>query len=77
MITAFLTSRIGRGLAYLGLAALAVLTIWTGGGRSERARQNAKRMEEYRETRKRADEADIGDGDSDADREWLRDYGEQ
>jgi len=77
MITAFLTSRIGRGLAYLGLAALAVLTIWTGGGRSERARQNAKRMEEYRETRKRADEADIGDGDPSADREWLRDRGEQ
>jgi hypothetical protein len=34
-------------------------------------------MEEYRETRKRADKADIGDGDPSADRDWLRDRGEQ
>jgi hypothetical protein len=77
MIAAFLASRIGRGFAYMGLALIAGLTIWLGGGQSERARQTAKRMEQYRETRKRADDADIGDGDPSADRNWLRDRGEQ
>jgi hypothetical protein len=72
MLGWFLTSRLGRGVAYLGLAISLALTIWFGGAKSERTRAKAKRMENYRETHKRADKADVGDGDPDADREWLR-----
>jgi hypothetical protein len=39
--------------------------------RENAANKDAKEARSYGETRKRIDDADVGSGDPDADREWL------
>lgn len=58
----------GAAIAFAGsaLIAIEVLRGW------ERAKIEADRNADYIETRQDMDNADIGTGDADADRDWLR-----
>lgn len=76
MIVWLAASRLGRAVVGV-LAALAVLAGVYAKGRIDAAqRAKIEGLQDYRETRERIDNADIGDGDADADREWLRNYGQ-
>lgn len=64
-----LFSRIGSTLftgAAIALILVAALT------RSRKLKDKVDDLESYKATRQRADRADVSRGDTDADRDWLR-----
>lgn len=72
----FARSAIGRALiAALGVMAgvgVVLAAVDRAGSRKERDRREIEDLRRAVETRRRMDHADIGHGDVDADREWLR-----
>lgn len=65
--------KIKMWLAGIGAVAIALLSVWFGGKKAGRDAAKMEELNEYIETRKRMDAADL-DGDA---REWLRDRGKQ
>lgn len=66
-----------KGLAYLGaaLAAIAgIVAVYLRGISAANTRQKLRRAEEYAETRRKADEADIVGDSPNLAREWLREF---
>ena len=66
-----------KGLAYLGAALAAVIgivTVYLRGSADAKNRQKLKQAEEYAETRRKADEADIVGDSPNLAREWLREF---
>lgn len=68
--------RLKLWLAGAGVFIAALLSIWFGGKKAGRDAANAEELNEYIETRKRMDEADVGD-DPDIARRWLHERGER
>ncbi|RMF06356.1 MAG: hypothetical protein D6773_04420 [Alphaproteobacteria bacterium] len=67
-------SKLGRIAGMVGLAVAAMITAWLMGRSSQRARDARRRLENYRDTRRRMDDADAELGnDPDIARRWLRD----
>lgn len=76
-MTWLLSTRLGRWLSIAGAVVMAVLAAWLAGKRDGRQAAEAKAADDYINTRKRADDADLSSGDADADYEWVRDWSER
>jgi hypothetical protein len=63
-------------LAGIGAVVIALLSIWFGGRKSGKDAAKAEELNEYIETRKRMDEADLGD-DPDMARRFLHERGKR
>lgn len=68
--------RIKIWLAAAGAFIVALLSIWFGGKKAGKNAAKAEELNEYIETRKRMDEADLGD-DPDMARRFLHERGER
>lgn len=73
-MTWLLSTRLGRWLSIAGAVVLAVVGAWFAGKRDGRRDAEAQDAQDYINTRKQADEADVSLGDADADLEWVRDW---
>lgn len=76
-MTWLLGTRLGRWLSIAGAVVMAVLAAWFAGKRDGRRDAEAQAADDYINTRKRADDADLSSGDADADYEWVRDWSER
>lgn len=68
--------RIKIWLAAAGAFIVALLSIWFGGKKAGKNAAKAEELNEYIETRKRMDEADLGD-DPDMARRFLHERGKR
>ncbi|OWJ78437.1 hypothetical protein [Haematobacter genomosp. 1] len=72
-MTWLLSTRIGRALAALGGLIVALLIAFASGKREGRRDARADRLQDYQDTRRRIDDADVSRGNADDDARWLRD----
>lgn len=66
-----------KGLAYLGAALVAIagiVAVYLRGGSDAKTRQKLRQANEYAETRRKADDADIVGDSPNLAREWLREF---
>lgn len=69
----FLFSPLGRALGAALVALMLLGWAYAYGVASERQRAALEAAQDALQTHERIDNADIGSGDADADRDWLRD----
>ncbi|OWJ69295.1 hypothetical protein CDV50_18745 [Haematobacter massiliensis] len=72
-MTWLLSTRLGRAMAALGGIIVTLLLAFAGGKREGRRDARADRLQDYQDTRRRMDDADVSRGDAADDLRWLRD----
>lgn len=73
----FMDTALGRALATAGAIVAVAFALWARGRSAGRAEAEAKKAEEYHDAQTRMDGADVGRGDAERDRDWLRDRGQR
>ena len=68
--------RIKTWLAAVGLAFTTIVGVWIHGRRSGKQQRDDAARDDELETHERMNDADVSDGDPDADRDWLRKRGQ-
>lgn len=66
-----------RALAIVGAVLVGALTFWRLGKRDARKDAEVKSLKDYKAAMERVQDADLSNGNSDDDRDWLSKRGQQ